>query len=178
MLFTFRRSPRNGGSPLTAPADPIPKTGITVGIIAMALTPLSLFLENKPGHLNAICQTLADEKIDILTLSIADTLQFGIVRLIVDNPEKAKKALETAGFAVNVREVVAIGVKDAPGGLAQLLSILKPSGVNIGYMYALASRLGEQAVLIFRFDDPVKAEEALGAAGIRSIGPEEIASVK
>lgn len=140
----------------------------------MAITQLSLFLENKPGHINSICQTLADHQIDIVTLSIADTLQFGIVRLIVDDPEKAKTALEAAGFAVNVREVIAIGVKDAPGGLAQLLSILKPSGVNIGYMYALASRRGNDAIMIFRFDDPEKAVKALAAAGIHPIGPDEI----
>ena len=144
----------------------------------MTITQLSLFLENKPGHLNAICQTLSDAGIDILTLSIADTLQFGIVRLIVDAPDKAKEALQAAGFAVNVREVIAIGVKDSAGGLAKLLSVLEPSGVNIGYMYALASRRGDEAILIFRFDDPEKAEKALEAAGIRAIGPAELPSVK
>lgn len=144
----------------------------------MSITQLSLFLENKPGHLGAICRTLADNGVDIVTLSIADTLQFGIVRLIVDDPAKAKESLEAAGFAVNVRDVVAVGVEDAPGGLARLLSVLGPSGVNIGYMYALASRRGDDAIMIFRFDDPAKAEEALAAAGVRSLGPDEIFAAK
>ena len=131
----------------------------------MKIQQLSLFLENKPGHLNAICRTLADAKINILTLSLADTQQFGIVRLIVTEWERAKAVLEKAGYVVNLREVVAVSVADRPGGMAELLDVIGQSGVNIEYMYAFTSHHGEAAILVFRFDDPDKAITALTAAG-------------
>jgi hypothetical protein len=131
----------------------------------MKIQQISLFLENKPGHLNAICRTLADAKINILTLSLADTQQFGIVRLIVNEWERAKAILEKAGHVVNLREVVAVTVSDRPGGMAELLDVIGKSGVNIEYMYAFTSHHGQEAVLVFRFDDPDKAIAALTAAG-------------
>lgn len=131
----------------------------------MKIQQISLFLENKPGHLNAICRTLADAKINILTLSLADTQQFGIVRLIVSEWERAKTILEKAGYVVNLREVVAVTVSDRPGGMAELLDVIGKSGVNIEYMYAFTSHHGEEAVLVFRFDDPDRAIAALTAAG-------------
>jgi len=131
----------------------------------MKIQQISLFLENKPGHLNAICRTLADAKINILTLSLADTQQFGIVRLIVNEWERAKTILEKAGYVVNLREVVAVTVSDRPGGMAELLDVIGKSGVNIEYMYAFTSHHGQEAVLVFRFDDPDKAVAALTAAG-------------
>ena len=131
----------------------------------MKIQQISLFLENKPGHLNAICRTLAEAKINILTLSLADTQQFGIVRLIVNEWERAKTILEKAGYVVNLREVVAVTVSDRPGGMAELLDVIGKSGVNIEYMYAFTSHHGQEAVLVFRFDDPDKAIAALTAAG-------------
>ncbi len=131
----------------------------------MKIHQISLFLENKPGHLNAICRTLARNNINIVTLSLADTQQFGIVRLIVEEWEKARDALEQAGYVVNVREVVAATVADKPGGMAELLDTIGKVGVNIEYMYAFTSKHGSEAVLVFRFDDPDKAIEALKASG-------------
>ena len=131
----------------------------------MKIQQISLFLENKPGHLNAICRTLAEAKINILTLSLADTMQFGIVRLIVKEWERAKIILEQAGYVANLREVVAVTVADRPGGMAELLDVIGKSGVNIEYMYAFTSHHGQEAVLVFRFDDPDKAIAALTAAG-------------
>lgn len=131
----------------------------------MKIHQISLFLENKPGHLNAICRTLADAQINIVTLSLADTQQFGIVRLIVEEWQKAKEILETAGYVVNVREVVAASVADRPGGMAEILDIIGKAGVNIEYMYAFTFRHGKEAVLVFRFDNPDRAIEALKAAG-------------
>ncbi len=131
----------------------------------MKIHQISLFLENKPGHLNAICRTLAQNGINIVTLSLADTQQFGIVRLIVEDWEKAREALEQAGYVVNVREVVAATVADRPGGMAELLDTIGKSGVNIEYMYAFTSKHGAEAVLVFRFDNPDKAIEALRASG-------------
>jgi len=131
----------------------------------MKIHQISLFLENKPGHLNAICRTLAEAQINIVTLSLADTQQFGIVRLIVEEWQKAKDVLEKAGYVVNVREVVAATVADKPGGMAEVLDIIGQAGVNIEYMYAFAFRHGAEAVLVFRFDNPDRAIEALKAAG-------------
>ena len=131
----------------------------------MKIQQISLFLENKPGHLNAICRTLAEAKINILTLSLADTQQFGIVRLIVKEWERAKIILEQAGYVANLREVVAVTVADRPGGMAELLDVIGKSGVNIEYMYAFTFHHGQEAVLVFRFDDPDRAISALTAAG-------------
>jgi hypothetical protein len=136
----------------------------------MTIKQISLFLENKPGHLSAICRTLADAKINIVTLSLADTQQFGIVRLIVEEWKRAQTILETAGYVVNVRDVVAATVCDKPGGMAKLLDVIQEAGVNIEYMYAFANRRGEEAILVFRFDDPEKAVVALKAAGHNVLG--------
>lgn len=131
----------------------------------MKIQQISLFLENKPGHLNAICRTLADAQLNIVTLSLADTQQFGIVRLIIEDWKRAKDVLESAGYVVNVREVVAAAVPDRPGGMAEILDIIGKAGVNIEYMYAFTFRHGQEAVLVFRFDNPDRAIEALKAAG-------------
>ncbi|MDR2849425.1 MAG: amino acid-binding protein [Verrucomicrobiota bacterium] len=131
----------------------------------MKINQLSLFLENKPGHLNAICRTLAGAGINIVTLSLADTQQFGIGRLIVEDWQKAKLTLEQAGHVVNVREVVAAAVPDQPGGMAEVMDVIGRAGVNIEYMYAFAFRHGSEAVLVFRFDHPDAAIAALKAAG-------------
>lgn len=131
----------------------------------MTINQISLFLENKPGHLAALCAKLAEANINIITLSLADTQQFGIVRLIVDDWCKAQAVLEGTGYVINVREVVAAAVPDKPGGLALVLNIVGQAEVNIEYMYAFAFRHGEEAVLVFRFDDPEKAVAALQAAG-------------
>jgi hypothetical protein len=136
----------------------------------MTIKQISLFLENKPGHLGAICRTLADANINIVTLSLADTQKFGIVRLIVEEWERARTILEKAGYIVNVRDVVAAMVRDEPGGMAVLLDVIHAAGVNIEYMYAFAFRRGEEAVLVFRFDDPEKAVFALKAAGLNVLG--------
>jgi len=136
----------------------------------MTIKQISLFLENKPGHLNAICRTLADAGINIVTLALADTQQFGIVRMIVEDWERARQVLETAGFVVNVRDVVAAAVADQPGGMARLLDVIQQAGVNIEYMYAFAFRRGQEAVLVFRFDNPARAVDALKAAGLNVLG--------
>ncbi len=140
----------------------------------MKIHQLSVFLENKPGHLGAICRTLADAQINILTLTLADTQQFGILRVIVKEWQRAQAVLEQAGFVVKVREVVALSVDDQPGGMAELLESLGTTGVNIEYMYAFTSLRGGKAVLVFRFDDPDRAIAALQAAGRDVLDPIEL----
>ena len=133
-----------------------------------------MFLENKPGQLSTICRDLAEAGINIATLSLADTSDFGIVRMIVDDHEKAKAVLTDRGHVVNVREVIAVCVPDRPGGMAEVMQVLDAAGANIEYSYAFAFHEGEKAVLVFRFDDNAKAENALKAAGYTTLGEDKI----
>ena len=140
----------------------------------MRIRQISIFLENKPGQLSAICRGLADADINIATLSLADTADFGIVRMIVDDHEKAKDVLAEKGHVVNVREVIAVCVPDRPGGMAEVMQVLDKAGVNIEYSYAFAFHKGEKAVLVFRFSDNNRAESALKAAGYTTLGEDEV----
>lgn len=135
----------------------------------MKIHQLSLFLENQPGQMIEPCRLLARAGINIRTLSLADTRQFGILRVIVSDWQNAAAVLENAGYVVNVTEVVAIEVADRPGGLADLMAVLENSGINIEYMYAFPFGRQDRAVLIFRFDQPDAAIERLQAAGINVV---------
>lgn len=142
----------------------------------MKLKQLSLFIENRPGQMIAPFKTLADAGVNILTLSLADTQQFGILRLIVQDWEKGKKVLEQAGGVVNVTEVVAIEVEDRPGGLYEILSVIDKGQVNVEYMYAFTFGRGDRAALIFRFEDPDAAIDLLQANGVNVIGSVDLYS--
>jgi hypothetical protein len=135
----------------------------------MKITQLSLFLENKPGALELPVKALAKAKLNILTLSLADTQQFGILRLILKDWEKAKKLLERHGFVVKVTEMLALEVADKPGRLSEILAIAKRAGVNIEYMYGFTLAKGGKGLLAFRFDDPDGAVEALQKKGINPV---------
>jgi len=132
----------------------------------MKIRQISMFLENKPGRISEPCKVLAKNNINIVTLSLADTQQFGILRLIIQDWEKAKEVLEKEGFIVNITEVVATEVEDKPGGLAKILEVIENEGLNIEYMYAFTFRSGDKAVIVFRFDQPDLAIKALQAKGI------------
>jgi hypothetical protein len=141
----------------------------------MKLKQLSLFLENKPGQVKAPCRILAEARINIETLSLADTQQFGILRLIVQDWEKAKSALEKGGCVVNVTEVLAVDVEDRPGGLLELLNVFDEAKLTIEYMYAFTWGPGaKKATMVFRFDDPDTAVRALGARGISVVSSAEL----
>jgi hypothetical protein len=142
----------------------------------MKLQQLSLFLENRPGRLGAPLEAIAAEGINILTLSLADTEQFGILRLIVREWEQARHILEQAGWVVNLTEVVAVDVLDRPGGLAAALKVIEGAGLNIEYMYAFSLRRADKAILIFRFEDPDRAVEVLQGAGLHVVDSEELFS--
>jgi len=131
----------------------------------MKVHQLSLFLENKPGQMLGPCRLLAEAGVNIRTLTLADTEKFGILRLIVSDWQKARRALQEAGYLVHVTEVVAVEVSDRPGGLAAVLEALDSAPVNIEYMYAFTVGR-EGAVLIFRFDQPDRAIARLTASGI------------
>ena len=135
----------------------------------MKIEQIAIFMENKPGHLRTICRTLADAGVNIRTLSLADTEQYGILRLLTDNTVKAREALSAAGFVVNVTEVLAVEVDDQPGGLLRILDIIGEAGINIEYMYAFTFHSGENAVMVFRFDSPDKAIVTLQDKNIKVI---------
>ena len=140
----------------------------------MKLNQLSVFLENKPGRLSHPCKALAEAGINISTLSLADTQQFGIMRLILRDWEKALDVLKAAGCVVKVTEVVAVEVPDRPGGLQGILEAVEAEGVNIEYMYAFTFRSGDKAVLVFRFDEPDQAIAALQAKGVSVLDSVEL----
>ena len=135
----------------------------------MRIKQLSLFVENKPGTLNKVCRVLKENDINICTLSLADTEQFGIMRLLIHDWENAKQVLENAGFVANVTEVLALPVEDHPGGLAYLLEILDENNINIEYMYAFSYGKGDKAIMVFRFENPDKALEALSNKDVDTI---------
>lgn len=132
----------------------------------MIIKQLSLFVENRPGSLNAVCRVLKDGNVNISTLALADTREFGILRLLVGEHERAKKILSEHGFVVKETEVLALPVPNRPGGLAQLLEALDRHNVSVEYMYAFPSGCGDHAVMVFRFEDMDKALKALEAEKI------------
>ena len=140
----------------------------------MKFKQISLFLENKPGALSAPVNLLAQAKFNILTLSVADTQQFGILRIVVREWEKAKALLEQNGLVVKVTDMVAVEVADEPGGLARVLAVLEKAGVNVEYMYGFTLKHEGKGLLAFRFDDPDKAVEALAKEGMRAVSPTEL----
>ena len=135
---------------------------------------ISVFLENKAGRLEEVTSILAEANINIRALSLADTSDFGILRLIVNDNNKAKEDLKKAGFTVAKTEVVAVEVSDQPGGLHHILRILKKANVNVEYMYAFVQQNGANAVLIFRFDNLGEALRILKDNDVRVIQGEKL----
>jgi hypothetical protein len=140
----------------------------------MKIHQLSLFLENKPGHLAEPMRVLARAGIDLRTLSVADTRQFGILRMIVSDWPKANQVLQQAGYVVNVTEVLAVEVPDRPGGLAEVLQLFETGSINIEYLYAFPFGRAGKAVIILRFDNPDEAIGRLQAAGINVVESVEV----
>lgn len=124
---------------------------------------LSVFLENRAGRLAEVTRTLSDAGINIRALSLADTSDFGILRMIVCDHEKAKAVLKEKGFTLGRTSVVAVEVADRPGGLDEVLQLVSRNGINVEYMYAFVQRENESAVMIFRFDKVDQAVEVLQA---------------
>ena len=131
----------------------------------MLLNQVSTFVENTPGRLAIVTDILQDADIDIRALSIAETTDFGLVRLIVNDPEKAKSLLQRAGFTVSVTKVIGVGISDRPGGLSAALMTLQKAHISVEYMYAFVSRIKDMAFVILRVADPEAAMEVLKEAG-------------
>jgi len=130
---------------------------------------ISIFLENRAGRLSEVTRVLAEAQINIRALSLADTSDFGILRVIVSDFEKTKKVLKDNGFTVGRTTVVAVEVPDKPGGLHSILDLLSSQGVNVEYMYAFVQQSGQNAVMIFRFDRTDQAIEILSKGGLKMI---------
>lgn len=143
----------------------------------MKVNQLSIFLENRAGRLAEVTGILADAKVNIRALSLADTSDFGILRLIVSDFETAKSKLKDAGFTVGRTSVVAVEVNDTPGGLNTILGLLQDAGINVEYMYAFVQQSGDSAVLIFRFDRTDQGIELLKKNNITTIPGDKLYSM-
>lgn len=135
----------------------------------MNVTQLSVFVSNKPGHLQKVLKVLADENINIVTLIIAETSDFGILRMIVNDPEKGHKVLRDNNITCSVNDVLALEIDDKPGSLFKALDVFVQKNLNIEYMYAFTEKRDGRAVMIFRFDDIEAAKKALIDCGYNII---------
>lgn len=140
----------------------------------MIIQQLSIFLENKPGRVAEVSHLLGDAGINIRALSLAETKDFGILRLIVNKPEVAVEMLKKRSFIVRETEVIAIEIPDIPGSMTQVFDILSAKGLNVDYLYAFVEKSSPGAVVIFRIDDPKQAIAVLAEAGIGILSAEKV----
>lgn len=132
----------------------------------MLVKQLSVFVENKPGRLSDVIEVLGKNNIDISALSLADTSEYGILRLIVNKPDEAKMALREIGVIVKIAQVVAVPMDDTPGGLSKILSVFSGNNINVDYMYAFVGAVSGKALMVVKVSDAQLAEDALDSAGI------------
>lgn len=140
----------------------------------MLVKQISVFLENKSGRLAEVTKTLADKNIDISALSIADTADYGILRIIVNNPELAEETLRSEGFTVKCADVIAIAVDDVPGSLAKALAILNDKSISIEYMYAFVGKATDKALVILKVEEPKLAIDTLTSSGVKVVSSSEV----
>ncbi|MBR5839313.1 MAG: ACT domain-containing protein [Victivallales bacterium] len=140
----------------------------------MSVKQLSVFLENRPGRLETVAQLLGDANISILALSVADTKDFGILRLLVDKTELAGKVLCDNGILCQNSNVTAVEIGSAPGSLARVLALFKEANVNLEYMYTMAEPIGEHPIMIFRFDNHEAALAILAKNNIHVLSEDEL----
>jgi hypothetical protein len=131
----------------------------------VSIEQLSVFLQNEPGRLARMCRVLGEAGLNMHALVVADTSEYGVVRVICDRPHAAKGVLERDGFAVSVTRVIAVEVPDRPGGLADILETLDEAGINVEYLYCFLRPDTASAVDILRVEDPDRAMAVLGSAG-------------
>ena len=143
----------------------------------MLIKQLSVFIENKPGSLAEITGLLGENGIDLLSLSLADTTQFGILRIIAADYEKALRLISEAGFTVKLTDMLAVTVHDAPGELAGILRLLAESQNDVEYLYSSVRNAGENALIIFRVKEPERTARFLISRGIKLLSQEEVRSL-
>ena len=137
----------------------------------MFVKQLSVFLENTEGRLDEVLKILAQGGIDLLSASLADTMEYGVLRLLAKEPDKAKQILKEAGFAARIDEVIAVVVPDAVGSLAKVIAMIHAAGINISYIYGLSL---DGAPIAIKTNDNAKAEAILNAAGVKTLGMEDL----
>ena len=135
---------------------------------------LSVFIENKKGRLYAILKGLAENDIDLSALSLADTSEFGVLRLIVNNPEKAKKILNEAGVIVKITDVLAVTLDDSPGGAAKVIEVLSNNDISVEYMYAFDTKITGKALMVAKTDDVKAANDILLSNGFEDVSKNEV----
>ena len=140
----------------------------------MTLNQISVFVENRPGRVQTIAKSLSDNGINIRALSLADTTDFGVLRIIVDDTDKACEVIRAQGIVAKVTNVIAVYVDDRTGGLASVLASIADAGIDIKYMYVFLGRLEGKALTIMKVDDDAKAEQVLREHGIEIAGIDEL----
>ncbi len=140
----------------------------------MVVKQISVFIENTPGRLSDFTRLLGDNQIDLVSLSIADTAQYGILRCIVADYEKALRLISEAGYTARLTDVLAVSVSDTPGGLAKVLSVLNESQIGIEYLYSFVRDAGKNALIIFRVEELERAAEVLKKNGAQLLTQEEV----
>lgn len=140
----------------------------------MKITQISVFLENRKGRLYDVCSLLGNNQINIRALTIAETENFGVLRIVTNKPEETVKILKSNGFAANITDVVIVEVEDKPGGLAKVLKILNDNNINIEYMHAFMRKHADNSYMVFRFDDPDAAIKVLKDNNIKTIAESSI----
>lgn len=144
----------------------------------MSLKQISVFVENKPGRLHQLTEVLAKHNVDMRALSLAETTDFGIVRIIVNDVYAASTTLKDEGYIHNVSKVLGVAIPDEPGGLNTVLAILEEAQINVEYMYAfMGGKDVSHAYMIFRVEDNKAAVAALGAKGVKCIDQDELAQI-
>ena len=143
----------------------------------MKIRQISIFMENRSGRLARITSTIGNAGINIRAMSLADTSDFGILRLIVTNTDKAGQVLKDQGLTVKISDVIAVAIPDVPGALGNLLAIIEHEGLNVEYMYVVAEKQMDEAIIIFRFDDLDKAIDVLIDNDISVVDESKVLSV-
>jgi hypothetical protein len=143
----------------------------------VAIKQISLFVENKPGRMAKVSKTLSDAGVNIRALTVAEAGDFGVIRMVVDDPEQGYKVLHDNGFTVSETEVLAVEMRDIPGGLYEIVNTLGGSDVNVDYAYAFVTTKAERAMLIIRVDNLEKARRVLTDAGIKLTTKDEIQKI-
>lgn len=132
----------------------------------MLIKQISVFVENRQGRLHMLTEVLANEGIDLKAMTIADTTDFGIMRCIVADPEKTLKVIQANNFTATITEVVAVEVPDVPGGLSKVLKILDEANISVEYLYSFVRKHKDNALIIFRVENPANAVEILAFKGV------------
>lgn len=143
----------------------------------MIIKQLSIFLENKSGRINEVTSLLGAENINIRALTLADSSDFGVMRLIVDDLDKAIACLEKNNISIGLTSVIAVEVPDQPGGLAEVMRKVANSGLDVKYMYSIPEKKHNNAIMIMRFDDAVETAEKLKGEGLNILKQEEVLSL-